>query len=143
MSRIQDPARIVWSLASSGGPTTITANGNSGAYNAATQNACTTVDLRAIEDVLLSVVVNGTVTGTTPTLFAQLDIYDDLGNLIPGVLKTTPNVTASLASALVSGGVHGSSAASSIVFPAWGRISWQVGGTTPVFPGVEICLFGR
>lgn len=144
MSRIQDPARIVWSLATSGLGATITANGNSGTYNAATQNACTTVDLRAVEDVLLTVYVGGPVTGTTPTLVAQLDIYDDLGNLIqPAVLKTAPNVTAAGGSGLVSGGVHGSSATSSIVFPSWGRVSWAVTGTTPVFQGVEISLFGR
>ncbi len=143
MSRLHDPARIIWSLAASGIGTTLTASGNSGGYNAATPNACTVVDLRAVEDVLLTLVVNGVVTGTTPTLAAQLDIYDDVGNLIPGVLKTSPNLTAA-GSLYVSGGVHGSSAASSIVLPSWGRISWTVGGTaTPTFPGAEICLFGR
>lgn len=142
MSRLQDPARLIWSLASSGGSTTITANGNSGAYNAQTQNAATAVDLRAIEDILLTVYVTGPVTGTTPTLLAQLDIYDDLGNLIPHVLATT-TVTAAGGSAYVSGGVHGATAAASIVLPSWGRVSWVAGGTTPSFQGVEICMFGR
>lgn len=142
MSRLQDPARIVWSLASSGGPTTITANGNSGAYSPLTPNFASAVDLRTIEDILLTVYVTGPVTGTTPTLLAQLDLYDDLGNLIPGVLKT-PTVTGAGGSALVSGGVHGATTAASIVFPLWARVSWVVTGTTPVFQGAQIALFGR
>jgi hypothetical protein len=131
-------ARLIWSLTSSGLGTALAAGGNSGPWTPTSPNAVTTVDLRDVTDVLLAVTVTGTVTGTTPTLSVQLNGFDDLGNVLAGLVKLSSNLTAA-GSATASGGLH----TSSLVLPAWGQIAWSVGGTSPVFPGVEICVYGR
>jgi hypothetical protein len=128
--------QTLWDLESSPLATTISANGNSGA---------TLIDLLNVTDVWLSLFVVGTPTGTTPTLAAQLDVQDPDGNWFTAVAKTgTVNAAGGSASAFA--GLHTpnvTTTAAAFVLPRWCRVAWTVGGTTPVFPQVSICLTGR
>lgn len=130
--------RTLWDLKSSGLGTTLSVSGNSGT---------TLIDLLDVTDVWLSLWVAGTPTGTTPTLAAQLDVQDPDGNWFTALAKTTTvNTTASGASAVA--GLHmptaaSGSAAVSWPLPRWCRVAWVLAGTTPVFPGVSLCLTGR
>ena len=144
------PARLIWSLSNSGIGTTITATGNSGAWQTPgvppwTPNYLSAVDLRFVEDVWLTVAVGGSVTGTTPTLTVSLNVFDDKGHLFNAYAFSSGGIlTASVLTAQVSLGKHGSAASAYIVFPEWGQVSWTIGGTaTPTFPGTEISLYGR
>lgn len=136
------PVRLIWSLAASGIGTTITTSGNSGGYATPgpppwTPNAETAVDLRWTDDVWLSVSATG---GSGTALTAQLDAYDDLGNLFPALLPVTLT-PAPPGHAVAYGGRHGGGGAGSyFVLPAWGRVSWALTGT---MTGVEIALYGR
>ena len=142
-----DSTWLIWSLTASGLGTTLTANGNSGSYTATAQNARTSVDLRRVDDVWLSVSV-GTVTGTTPTLKVFLNAYDDQGNLYGQgatpllVAPGSGSINAAGVTA-VFGGRHAGSSGAYFVLSEWGQVSWQVTGTTPVFSGVEIALYAR
>lgn len=133
-------ARLIWSLASSGIGTTISAAGNSGPWSnsAPTQNALSAVDLRDVTDVTLMVSV-GSITGS-PSLTVLLTVFDDLGNLFTTSI-TTSAITAA-GNSLVSGGLHGLTG-KQLVLPAWGQVSWtQTGGASSV-TGTEISLWGR
>ena len=131
---------LIWSLTSSGIGTTITTSGNSGAYTASNLNARTAVDLRYgwADDIWLSVFATA---GTGTSLIAQLDSYDDQGNLFTGTLVAT-TVASAPGKAVVYGGRHsgGAVAGTYFVLPEWGRISWALTGT---MTGVEIALYGR
>lgn len=133
-----DSVRLIWSLASSGKGTTITTSGNSGAplTGQPTQNDVTAVDLRRADDLWLSVSAAG---GSGTALTAQLDAYDDLGNLFPQLLKVTLT-PAPPGQAVAFGGRHGGGGSSYLVLPEWGRVSWALTGT---MTGVEIALYGR
>ncbi len=122
--------RTLFDLASAGISTTITANGNSAV-----------IDLLDITDVWLSVYSAGTATGTSPTLNVQLDVQDPDGNWFPQVVKTT-QITTAPAYTSVSAGLH-IAGSGSMVLPRWARVAWTVGGTSPVYPQVSICLTGR
>lgn len=137
-----DSVRLIWSLTSSG-LTALSANGNSGGYTATTPNAKTAVDLRRTDDLWLSVVAAG---GAGTSLKAQLNLYDDLGNLFQFITGTTPllgtaAITVAPGSAIVFGGRHGGGGSGNyLVAPEWGQVAWSVTGP---FTGVEIALYGR
>ncbi len=132
-----DSVRLIWSLTSNLPATSVTTSGNSGSYTAtpAPGNPRTAVDLRRVDDVWLS--VNATAgSGTAATV--QLDGYDDQGNLFAQLLKVT--LASAPGQAVAYAGRHGGGAASFLVLPEYGRISWALTGT---MTGVEIALFGR
>jgi hypothetical protein len=139
VSDVDDRAKLLWRLSSSGFGTTLTANGNSGGYTPAV-NICTAVDLRRVTDLALMVYVGGTVAATS-SLVVNLDTYDAAGNLFPAVLSIAA-ITATTTGKVAYGGLF-SGGTAQIVFPEWGRISWAVTGTTPSLAGVEISLYGR
>jgi hypothetical protein len=136
------PVRLIWSLSSSGLGTSITTSGNSGSYSAANQ-VRTAVDLRFIDDLWLSITATGGA-GTNAT--AELDAYDDLGNLFTvstgtTALLKTPSLASAPGSAVAFGGRHGGGGSGTyLVLPEWGRVSWALTGT---MTGVEIALYGR
>lgn len=134
-----EPVRVVWSLAGSNQGTTITGNGNSGGW-LNVPNAESAVDLRYVDDLAILVTAAGA-TGTTPTLAVQLDLFDDVGNIVPKVGGFAAQLTGTTLSAMISIGKHAGTG--QVVVSAWGRVSWVVGGTTPSFTGVEISVFGR
>lgn len=132
-------SRLIWSLTNSGDGTTITASGDSGGFTPGV-NLASAVDLREITDVWLSVFVAGTVSGGAPSLVANLDVFDDQGNLFAAVLSTIAITSGTGAGQYICGGLH-TGGAKSLVLPSWGRVSWTVG--TGSFPKTEIALFGR
>ena len=144
MSATDDPARVIWSLQSSGIGTAIAGAGNSNpagwawATAALNPNAVTPVDLRFTDDLALYVYV--TAITSTPTLKVQLDGYDDLGNLFPA-LAATANITAAGAAAPVYVGRHGGASGNFVVLPQWARVSWTCTGGSCT--GAEILLWGR
>jgi hypothetical protein len=135
------PVRLIWSLSGSGLGTTLSANGNSGAYQTTgpppwTPNYLSAVDLRYIDDVWMTVSV--TAVTSSPSLVVKLNVFDDLGNTFAAYAFTA--ITAA-GSAQVSLGKHGSAATAYIVFPAWGQVLWTCSGGTTT--GTEISLWGR
>jgi hypothetical protein len=132
-------ARLIWSLASSGLGTTLSAAGNSGGWTGV-PNDESAVDLRDVTDILLAVTCAGPVTGGAPSLMVQVDIFDAAGNVYPQVLKLAAPFT-SVAYETASGGLHDGGGGNYIVLPSWGRVSWTVG--TGSFAATEIELFGR
>lgn len=136
MTHYNPVPQVLYDLASSGLGTTISANGNSGT---------TLIDLLNVTDVWLSLYVAGTPTGTSPTLLAQLDVQDPDGNWFAAVAKTA-TVTAAATGASAFAGLHMpnmSTSSAAFPLPRWARVAWTVGGTTPVFPQVSLCLTGR
>jgi hypothetical protein len=117
---------------------TITGNGNSTSLNTPTN---TPIDIHDATDLWLAVYAPNAPTGTTPTLTVQLDVFDDFGNVFPGVLTLTQLTTSTL-KAQGSIGVH-VQGGTSLVLPATCQVSWTVGGTTPAWPGLCISLLGR
>lgn len=140
MGNYDSRSRLLWRLSSSGLGTTLTANGNSGAYTPAQINGVTAVDLRFTTDLALMVYVSGNVAATS-SLVVNLDTYDAAGNLFPAVMATAA-ITATNTGKVAYGGLF-SGGSSQIVYPDWGRVSWTVTGTTPSLAGVEISLYGR
>lgn len=133
----QPIGKELWTLAGSGLPTTITANGDS------TTGAGPRpyIDIEDVTDLALIVVV-GAPSGTTPTLMVQVDMQDASGNWIPAVIKLAANLTAA-GTVVVYGGLHGGSAAAYAVLTGRARVSWTIGGTGgPSFPA-QISLYGR
>lgn len=117
---------------------TITGNGNSTALNV----SGTPIDIHDATDLWLAVFAPNAPTGTTPTLNVQLDVFDDFGNLFPGVLALT-QLTGSVLRAHGSIGVH-VQGGTSLVLPAQCQVSWTIGGTVnPTWPGLCISLLGR
>lgn len=139
MGTAADRVYLIWSLTSSGLGTTLTTSGNSGGYTATGVPQRTTVDLRYGwgDDYWLSVFATG---GAGTGLVAQLDAYDDQGNLFPAILTAT-SVASAPGHAVVFGGRHGGGGTGTyFVAPEYGRISWALTGT---MTGVEIALYGR
>jgi len=142
-----DSVRLIWSLTSAGlaTGTTLSANGNSGGYTASTPNNRSAVDLRRVDDIWLSVIAAG---GAGTSLKAQLNLYDDQGNLFSLLASSgttpilaTPAITAAPGYAVVFGGKHGGGGGGNyLVASEWGQVAWTVTGT---FTGVEIALYGR
>jgi hypothetical protein len=134
-------SRVLWSLAASSQGTTLAALGNSNpnGWNATNANARSTLDLRDVTDVWLSVYVAGAVAGGAPSLVANLDLYDDAGNLFAAVASTAAITTTTTGKGAALG-LH-TGGANAQALPGWGRVSWTVG--TGSFAGVEICVFGR
>lgn len=133
---IYRPARVLWNLTGSGTSTTLSGAGsaNSGAIN-----------LIDISDVWLAVTVAGTPTGTTPTLDVGLDVQDPDGNWYPTVAKIT-QLTTSAGRGSAYAGLHMPNVASTsaaLVLPSYGRVTWTLGGTNPVYPQTSIALMGR
>jgi hypothetical protein len=133
---IYRPARVLWNLSDSGTPKTLSGAGSSNSGQ---------INLIDISDVWLAVTVVGTPTGTTPTLDVGLDVQDPDGNWYPTVAKITQlTTTAGRGSAFV--GLHMPNVASTsaaVVLPSYGRVTWTLGGTNPVYPQASIALMGR
>jgi hypothetical protein len=134
-----EPVRVLWSLASSDQTTTIIGAGNSGGWTGA-PNAEAALDLRYVDDLSVLVAVTGTVSGASPQLSVQLDLFDDLGNLVTQVGKLASPLTGQNQSAMFSVGKHN---ANQVVLTQWGRISWSASGSGASFAGVQISAFGR
>ena len=140
--------RLIRTLSGSSLGTAISAAGNSGPWIPPAPTppysyARSALDLQRTSDVLITVIAAG-VTGTTPTLTVTLSGFDDQGNLIGPLLSVPALSTSGSAGAkFFSGGRHGASGGSYTVFPLFGQIAWTVGGTTPSFTGVEICVFAQ
>ena len=140
------PVRLIWSLSSSGIGTTIAASGNSGAYQTTgpppwTPDYLSAIDLRYVEDILLTVIATAIV--SAPTLTVTLNAFDDLGNTfkIASAAAVTAAGGAANGATTLSIGKHGGSATSYVVFPSWAQIAWTcTGGSTT---GTEISLWGR
>jgi hypothetical protein len=143
-----EPVRLIWSLTASGLGTTLSTAGNSGTWANPgpppwTPNALTPVDLRWVDDLWLSVSAAG---GAGTSLKAQLNLYDDQGNLFQFITGTTPllgttAITSAPGSAIAFGGRHGGGGSGNYFVPSsWGQVAWATTGT---FTGVEIALYGR
>ncbi|NUP39519.1 MAG: hypothetical protein HOY76_21530 [Streptomyces sp.] len=133
---IYRPARVLWNLSDSGTPKTLSGAGsaNSGVIN-----------LVDISDVWLAVTVVGTPTGTTPTLDVGLDVQDPDGNWYPTVAKI-PQLTTSAGRGSAFVGLHmpnATTTSAAFVLPSYGRVTWTLGGTNPVYPQTSIALVGR
>lgn len=99
------------------------------------------IDLRDVCDVLLVCSITGTSTGTSPTLTVNLDVKDPAGQYIASGLALTA-ITTAPATGIGSAGIHIASTGS-VVLPEYGRVTWVLGGTTPVYPNASIALYGR
>lgn len=133
-----------WCLSGQSGGTTITANGNSGTWGetAPASWPSSAVDLGRVDDVTIYVWAT-TVGGTgSPSLTVSLDLYDNSGHLIPGVLAV-PAVTTAATPQYASAGRHAATAGTYLVLPQYARVSWVVSGTNPSFSGAEISVYGR
>lgn len=99
------------------------------------------IDIHDVTDLWLAASVTGTSTGTTPTLNVQVDLLDNSANVFPAALALT-QITTAPGHASGSAGMHIASPGS-IVLPMLCQVSYVVGGTNPVYPGVTLSLFGR
>lgn len=140
-SALGDRATLIWSLANSGLGTTISANGNSGAYTPATDYAYRTpVDLRWTDDLEIMVYVTGKT--STPALVVGLGIFDDQGNLFqPTAFQVTPVLTTVPVGSLLAIGRHSGAAGTYVALPEWGQVYWTCSGGSVT--GVEIALYAR
>ena len=139
-SALGDRATLIWSLTQSGLGTTISGNGNSGAYSTANMNKVTAVDLRWMDDLEIMVYVTAKV--TSPALVVGLGIYDDQGNLYqPTAFQVTPVLTTVPVGSLLAIGRHSGTAGTYVALPEWGQVYWTCSGGS--VSGVEIALFGR
>jgi hypothetical protein len=133
---IYRPARVLWNLTDGATPKTLSGVGsaNSGSIN-----------LIDISDVWLAVTVVGTPTGTSPTLDVGLDVQDPDGNWYPTIAKIA-QITGSAGRGSAFVGLHMPNVASTsaaFVLPSFGRVTWTLGGTNPVYPQTSIALMGR
>jgi hypothetical protein len=99
------------------------------------------IDLRDVCDVWLAVYVAGTSTGTLPTLDVWLDLKEASGQYLLQALHLT-QLTSTPNYASASAGIHIQSTGS-MTLPEFGRVTWTLGGTTPVYPQASISLYGR
>lgn len=129
---------LLWSLASSGLGTTISAAGNSGSWSSTNPSAESAIDFRWTDD--LALLVNVTSITSTPTLKVSVDAFDNQGNLYAAVAATA-NITGAGAAAPVYIGRHGGASGNFVVLPGWGRVSWTCSGGSCV--GTEINLWAR
>lgn len=136
MSNIDQRAKLLWSLASAGPATTLSAAGNSGAWGntGLTPDALSAIDLRDVQDVLLLVTVGGVT--SSPTLVVSLGMYDALGNLYSAI-ATSGNITTATSKTALAG-LHGSTP---VLLTSWGQVSWTCSGGSVT--GTEIELWGR
>ena len=133
---IYRPARVLWNLSDSGTPKTL---------SGAATTSSPTINLIDISDVWLAVTVAGTPTGTSPTLDVGLDVQDPDGNWYPTVAKIT-QLTGTAGSGSAYAGLHMpnvTSSSAALVLPSYGRVTWTLGGTSPVYPQTSIALMGR
>lgn len=133
---IYRPARVLWNLNSTG---------TVGTLSGAATTSSPIINLIDISDVWLAVNVTGTPTGTTPTLDVGLDVQDPDGNWYPTVVKIA-QLTTSAGRGSAYAGLHMLNVASTsaaIVLPSYGRVTWTLGGTNPVYPQTSIALVGR
>ncbi|AIG81262.1 Hypothetical protein AJAP_42455 (plasmid) [Amycolatopsis japonica] len=119
--------RLVWSRASSGISSTLTATTTSKEFS-----------LREFTDLWLSVSVDS-VAGDAPTLDVSLEIKGAGDKWFPAGLAA-PQLTAA-GTAQAAGGLH--HATKPLVLPERGRLVFTVGGTTPNLQGVAVALYGR
>lgn len=108
------------------GPLSISANGSSAALSAL-----------QYERLGLFIAVLTAPTGTSPTLQFTVNGVDGQGNLFQ--LAQSASITAAGNSSLSIG----SGETATLFVPQLVQVSWAVGGTTPVFPSVDITLYGR
>lgn len=113
---------------------TINANGNSGPIDMTQVSAC-----------WFSVFGPNGATGTTPTLNLFYDQMDAVGNWVTGVIALPQITSTSAFSTFLSFGMGISPTAPGVgmTLGSTGRITWQVGGTTPAYPGWTLSLIGR
>jgi hypothetical protein len=123
-------ARVLYNNQTTSDPHTLTTTGHSAP-----------IDLRDVTDVWLAVFSTGTSTGTNPTLDVTLDVQDPAGNWFTGVLALT-QLTSAPNFASKSAGLHIASTGS-MVLPQYGRVTWTLGGTNPVFPATTVTVIGR
>ncbi len=129
MSMYNPIPRTVFSLAASGMGTTLSGAG---------ATSTPPIDVLDCTDLWLATSIKGTATGTTPTLLVQVDALDHQGNVFAQILKLT-SITSAPATGSGYVGLH----SSGVVLPRFVQITWTLGGTTPVYPQVEISLTGR
>lgn len=141
MPATNQSAFLIWSLQASGLGTTISGAGNSGTYSTANPNARTLVDTRWADDMWLSVNAAG---GGGTNLKAQVNWYDDQGNLFQFSTGTTPLFGVTVASApgnaIAFAGRHGGASGNFLVASEWAQVAWTITGS---MTGVEIALYGR
>lgn len=121
-----------WSQTAPGVGTTLQV---AGTYESAT------IDLRDAADVWLAVYVAGTSTGTLPTLDVWLDLKDAAGNWLLQAVHVT-QLASGPGYASASAGIH-IAGNGSMCLPHFGRVTWTLGGTLPVFPQASISLYRR
>lgn len=133
---IYRPARVLWNLSSAGAGTTLS--------GAATTSSAV-INLIDVSDVWLAVTVTGIPTGTSPTLDVGLDVQDADGNWYPTVAKIA-QLTGTAGRGSAYAGLHMpnvTTTSAALVLPSFGRVTWTLGGTTPVYPQTSIALIGR
>ena len=101
---------------------TLTVTGNSGTLK--------NLGLSAMPDVVITVAVHGTVSGTSPTLQVTLYAKDDQGNKYQLWQSSSITATNNFQRAQVTGAID----------PNF-EVDWVIGGTTPSFGGVDINLY--
>lgn len=121
--------RTVFDLSKSGLGTTLSGAG---------ATSTPPIDVLDCTDLWLAAAITGTSTGTNPTILVQLDALDIKGNVYAQILKLT-SITSAPATGSGYVGLH----SSGVVLPRFVQITWTLGGTNPVYPGVEISLTGR
>lgn len=123
------PPQVLWQETGN-----ISANGNSGVIDMTQVSAC-----------WFSVFGPNAPTGTSPTLTLTYDQQDAAGNWIGGAIAlATVNVTTTYSTFVSFGlGVSPTAPGIGMTLGAVGRISWTVGGSTPVYPGWTLSLIGR
>lgn len=129
MTLYNPTVRRVWTLANGGGALTLSAAGTQHFGPLDVQEAC---------DLGLYVAVAGAVTGTTPTLDAQIDALDPAGNVYAQLAKITQITATGNGTAFC-----GLRIGTGIVLPERIQVTFTLGGTTPVFNGVSATLFAR
>lgn len=122
-------ARCLWTLNSGQGPVVLS--------GAATTHY-PAVDTRDTCDLGLYIAVAGAVTGTGPTLDAQIDALDPAGNTYAQLAKITQLTATGNGTAFC-----GLRIGTGIVLPLQVQVTVTLGGTTPVFNGVSAFLFSR
>jgi hypothetical protein len=133
---------LIWCLSGSGQSTKISGAGDSGGWGETppAEFPASAVSLGRYTDVTIMAVA--TAITASPSWTVSLDLYDNQGNLIPAVLALTA-VTAANTPKFASAGLHGPTAATFLVLPLFGRISWTLTGAAAAVSGAEISVWGR
>lgn len=141
MGNVDGSPQLIWSLATSGLGTSISGAGNSGGltYPQTSGSGPTSpVNLGRWSDVTIYAYCTGV--ASSPTWTVSLDVFDDQGTLIPGVL-TLAGVTAANSPKTGSIGIHGPTAGTYLVLPQFGRVSWTLPSGS--VSGAQISVWGR